>query len=190
MTGMPQSGLCCHAEHARFTVSQRQSPCIGKPKAIKLVVGVFMFRPVLPSGSNFLGLLKDRRLTNPRTEGLWGVRRWGMNWRKSCWGYRRMKRKRGTRWSTIVCYLGVLFCRLFGCKETTKDWTARKWCQLNEPRGENENWERQRVAKNSDGMAKRCVVELGSRRVNSDKDRGCFWTLLHPEKARSGGGSG
>lgn len=45
---------------------------------------------------------------------------------------------------------------------------------MNEPRGENENWERQRVAKNGDGTAKRRVVKLGSRRVNSDKDRGCF----------------
>ena len=42
---MPRCGLCWQAECARFTVSQRQSPHIGKPKAIKPVVGYSHVRP-------------------------------------------------------------------------------------------------------------------------------------------------
>ena len=45
---MPRSGLCRRAELVCFTVSQRQSPCIGKPKAIKPVVGSASVRPASP----------------------------------------------------------------------------------------------------------------------------------------------
>ena len=45
---MPRSGLCQRAGLASFTVSQRQSPRIGKPKAIKPVVGSAIVRPASP----------------------------------------------------------------------------------------------------------------------------------------------
>ena len=47
-TGMPRGGLCWRAGPVSSTVSQRQSPRIGKPKASKPVVGSSSVRPASP----------------------------------------------------------------------------------------------------------------------------------------------